>query len=215
VIKVGREFLDVFDEWSSTYDDTVVGTDPEYREVFKDYHKILEKVTDLSVGHVLEFGTGTGNLTKMLLDAGHSVTAIEPSSRMRAKAVEKLGDLVDIRDGDFLNFPLPNVIHSIVSTYAFHHLTDKEKIKAIALYGNILDAGGKLIFADTMYQSKAHQKQAIKDAIDAKFLNLAKDLQTEYYTTIPFLRSVLKENNFEVSFERCNDFVWIMEAVKQ
>lgn len=211
---MGREFIDLFNVWSSSYDDTVLGNGIEYREVFQDYYHILERVADLSYGHVLEFGAGTGNLTEKLLALGYTVTAIEPSPEMRKIAIDKLIGKVEIIDGDFLDFPVPESVDTIVSTYAFHHLTDLEKAKAIALYGGLLNTGGKIVFADTMYQSKAAHQKAIKDAKEAEFLSLAEDLQTEYYTTIPYLLSVLEENDFQVSFNRCNNFVWIMEAVK-
>lgn len=214
VINMGREFLDLFEEWSASYDETVGGHDIEYREVFKNYDHILESVVSRSYGYVLEFGVGTGNLTEKLLNAGRTVTGIEPSPSMRDKALGKLKGKVDIIDGDFIDFPVPETVDTIVSTYAFHHLTDEEKAKAITLYGKILKTGGKIVFADTMYQSNNAHQQAIDDAASAGFLSLAQDLQTEYYTTIPFLQSVLEENRFKVTFDRCNDFVWIMEAEK-
>lgn len=49
---------------------------------------------------------------------------------MREKAAEKLGNVAQISDGDFLTFPVPEgEIDTVVSTYAFHHLTDEEKRK--------------------------------------------------------------------------------------
>lgn len=133
---------------------------------------------------------------------------------MREIAVGKLGNVTHIADGDFMDFPEPESVDSIVSTYAFHHLTDEEKEKAIASYGKLLNTGGKIVFADTMYQSKEAHEKAISDAKQAGFHNLANDLQTEYYTTIPFLESVLEKHGYSVNFERCNQFVWIMEAEK-
>ncbi|MFD9627760.1 class I SAM-dependent DNA methyltransferase [Peribacillus muralis] len=211
---MGREFLELFEEWSKSYDDTVGGHDIEYQEVFKHYDKILDSVTDRVHGHVLEFGVGTGNLTKRLLTKGLKVTGIEPSPAMREIAAGKLGAGTELADGDFMDFPEPEQVDSIVSTYAFHHLTDEEKEKAIASYGKLLNTGGKIVFADTMYQSKEAHEQAISDAKQAGFHNLAHDLQTEFYTTIPFLAKVLEEHGYKVNFERCNQFVWIMEAEK-
>ncbi|MFJ7748022.1 class I SAM-dependent DNA methyltransferase [Peribacillus sp. NPDC097295] len=211
---MGREFLELFDEWSKSYDESVEGQDIEYQEVFKHYDKILDCVASRSRGHVLEFGVGTGNLTEMMIKAGLVVSGIEPSPAMREIAIRKLQDKTEIVDGDFINFPMPKQVDTIVSTYAFHHLTDEEKEKAIANYGKLLNAGGRIVFADTMYQSKEAQDQAIRDAEDAGFHNLAKDLQTEYYTTIPFFEKVLVKHGFIVNFERCNSFVWIMEAEK-
>jgi putative AdoMet-dependent methyltransferase len=211
---MGREFLELFEQWADYYDDTVLGHDEEYKEVFLHYNHILEEVVKRSKGHVVEFGVGTGNLTSKLLDQGLEVTGIEPSSAMRKIANEKLGERVQVLDGDFLSFPEVKPIDTFVSTYAFHHLTDTEKEQAIENYGKSLTTGGKIVFADTMYESEEAYKGAISDALSKGFLNLATDLKTEYYTTIPILRAILEKHGFQVHFDRCNDFVWILEAEK-
>jgi putative AdoMet-dependent methyltransferase len=211
---MGKEFIELFEHWADSYDSSVSGHDEEYREVFLHYEKILGEVAKRANGHVLEFGVGTGNLTLKLLEKGLTVTGIEPSPSMRKIAKEKLGDKVEIIDGDFLHYPKDISIDTIVSTYAFHHLTDEEKLQAIADYGNLLKEGGKIVFADTMYESENAFKEAISDALSKGFHNLAEDLQREYYTTIPKLRNMLEENGFSSDFERVNDFVWIMEAEK-
>jgi putative AdoMet-dependent methyltransferase len=212
---MGREFLEIFEQWADSYDDTVVGHDLEYQKVFSKYDQILEAVANRSIGHVVEFGLGTGNLTKKLLANGLRVTGVEPSRSMRKIAEDKLNGEAKIVDGDFLHFPDIEKIDTFVSTYAFHHLTDDEKAAAVAKYGNLLSKGGKIVFADTMYESEEDYKNAIVKAIEEGFHNLANDLETEYYTTIPILKTILEKNNFSVSFTRCNNFVWLMEGVKQ
>lgn len=211
---MGKEFLELFEQWADHYDHTVTGHDLEYKEVFKHYEKILSEVAKRTYGHVIEFGPGTGNLTEELLKRGRTVTAFEPSPAMRKRAKEKLGNRAAIKEGDFLEFERATSIQSIVSSYAFHHLTDKEKAEAIATYGNILHPGGKIVFADTMYESVEAYKRAIMDAKEKGFHNLAEDLEREYYTTIPILKEMMEANGFTVSFEKINDFVWIMEATK-
>jgi putative AdoMet-dependent methyltransferase len=215
VMEMGREFLDLFEQWADYYDDTVIGQDEEYKEVFLHYERILEEVAKKSIGHVLEFGVGTGNLTTKLLELGLHVTGIEPSSAMRTIANEKLDNRLQVLDGDFLIFPDVEAIDTIVSTYAFHHLTDVEKEKAIEKYGKLLATGGKIVFADTMYESEETYNGAIADALSKGFLNLATDLKTEYYTTIPVLKAMLEDNGFQVHFMKCNEFVWILEAEKK
>lgn len=212
---MGREFLDIFEQWADSYDDTVIGHDIEYKEVFSKYEQILAAVADRSIGHVVEFGVGTGNLTQKLLASGLRVTGIEPSSPMRKIAEAKLGNNAVLLDGDFLQFPQVNNIDTFVSTYAFHHLTDDEKANAVAYYGSLLSKGGRIVFADTMFASAEDYNHTIVKAKHQGFLNLAKDLETEYYTTIPFLKDILEENNFSVTFKQFNDFVWLLEAVKQ
>lgn len=211
---MGREFLDLFEVWADTYDQTVDGHDREYEEVFRGYETILDKVAAGANGHVVEFGLGTGNLTVRLLSLGHRVTGIEPSPAMRKIAQEKLGGSVAILDGDFLQFPELDDPATLVSTYAFHHLTDTEKKEAIALYGKILPVGGKIVFADTMYVNEEAYYSAINAAKSKGFHNLAADLEREYYTTIPVLQNMLEENGFRSSFTKCNEFVWLMEGIK-
>lgn len=211
---MGREFIEVFEEWAESYDQTISGQDLEYKKVFEDYDQILSEVSSRSFGHVVEFGVGTGNLTIKILDKGLKVTGIEPSPSMRKLAKEKLKRKVPLLDGDFLQFPEIENIDTFVSTYAFHHLTDHEKALAVATYSNLLPKGGKIVFADTMYESKEDYDRTIKDAKEKGFYNLAEDLEREYYTTIPVLKKMLNENGFSVSFTRCNDFVWLMEGIK-
>jgi putative AdoMet-dependent methyltransferase len=212
---MGREFLDLFQDWADSYDDTVTGKDVEYQAVFEHYESILDEVVSRAKGRVVEFGPGTGNLTKRLLDSGLEVIPFEPSPEMRAVGTQKLGDTVTFRDGDFLDFSLVGKADSIVSSYAFHHLTDEEKGKAFGIYGKLLVQGGKIVFADTMFETEQHYQAAISLAIKKEYYNLAEDLKREYYTTLSVLRERLLENGFSVQFQQVNTFVWIMEATKQ
>lgn len=212
---MGKEFIELFDKWADTYDSSVVGHDPEYKDVFLHYDQILTEVTNRAQGTVLEFGPGTGNLTLRLAEKGLKVIAVEPSPAMRKQAEVKLGSKALILEGDFFNYPTNLAYNTMVSTYAFHHLTDKEKAEAIASYGNRLAHGGKIVFADTMYESAEAYKEAISTALSKGFKNLAEDLQREYYTTIPVLKDILEKNGFTASFQRCNDFVWLMTGEKK
>jgi len=213
---MGREFLDLFERWAESYDQSVEGDDEQYRDVFAGYDRILSTVADKVGQVVLEFGVGTGNLTKMLLERGKTVYGVEPSALMRKKAAEKLGGQAVIMDGDFLQFPLPpEPIDTITSTYAFHHLSDAEKDKAIAKYSQLLRAGGKIVFADTAFRDKAAFRQAVEAARARGFHDLADDLEREYYTTLDVLATMFANHGFSVSFAQQNAFVWMMEAVKQ
>ncbi|MGD6991531.1 class I SAM-dependent methyltransferase [Sutcliffiella horikoshii] len=213
---MGREFVELFNDWANYYDATVSGKDQEYAEVFRGYDDILKDVASKALSPVVEFGVGTGNLTAELLKQGKKVYAIEPSKTMREKAAEKLPQTVSIEDGDFLSFPEPSdQVQSIVSTYAFHHLTDVEKEEAVAHYGKLLDKGGKIVFADTVFENDDAYRATIEQAEKHTFLNLANDLKTEYYTTISVLTDIFQKHGFEVEYQRFNHFVWVMEATKQ
>lgn len=211
---MGREFVEIFDEWVHTYDDSVSGHDPEYKAVFENYQEILSAVAKKAKGPVVEFGVGTGNLTSALLQEGHTVTGIEPNSAMRNVAAQKFPEL-DIMDGDFLAFDLPQKPNSFVSSYAFHHLTDEEKAQAIQQYAKLLPSGGKVVFADTVFESVEAKMGRIVYEEAEGHANLVEDLKREHYTTVPVLEKIFQEHGFDVLFTRLNDYVFLIDATKR
>lgn len=212
---MGREFIDLFDDWADHYDETVNGNDNEYHEVFDDYDTILSRVAGQAQGNVLEFGVGTGNLTAKLLEAGHPMVGVEPSKAMRQKAQERFPQL-RLFDGDFLQFPeFDQPIETIVSTYAFHHLTDEEKRKAVRMYSEILPTGGKIVFADTVFEHEPGQIALLERVKLQGYENLFHDLKTEYYTFRSQLEQMFMDNGFDVTFSQLNRFVWLINAVKK
>lgn len=212
---MGREFIEMFDEWADTYDLTVKGDDEEYKEVFENYDHILEEVARRAEGTVVEFGVGTGNLTKHLLKRNLKVYGIEPSARMRGKAKHKFPHL-ELYEGDFLNFPLlDRRVDTIVSSYAFHHLTDEEKDRAIALYGQWLPEGGKIIFADTLFENESEKRNILDRVKQQGYSRLLHDLETEYYPLKATLADLYAKNGFTVQFTPLNRYVWLTEAEKR
>jgi putative AdoMet-dependent methyltransferase len=211
---MGREFIELFDEWATTYDQSVSGYDKQYEDVFSNYDDILETVASLAIGSCLEFGVGTGNLSGKILGKGLPLVGVEPSEAMRKKAKEKYPNL-KIFDGDFLSYPQFHHIESIVSSYAFHHLTDEEKGQALASYSQQFSPGGRLVFADTLFESEGARRDIISWAKNLGYDNLVKDLETEYYPLRPTMEALLTKNGFKASFQQMNRFVWVMMAEKQ
>ena len=211
---MGREFIDIFDGWIDSYDASVAGKDPEYADVFEGYNEILADVANQSFGTVLEFGTGTGNLTAKLVDNGLTVIGIEPNEAMRKFSSERFPTL-KIIDGDLLEFKIDNLsIDTIVSSYVFHHLTDDEKGIALKKYAELLEENGKIIFADTMFITEDTKQAQIVKERSRGFDNVADDLEREYYTTVPVLMELFMKAGFEITSKQMNDYVWILNATK-
>ncbi|TWT03453.1 class I SAM-dependent methyltransferase [Planomicrobium sp. CPCC 101079] len=211
---MGLEFVEIFDEWVHTYDDSVSGKDKEYQDVFLKYNEILQTVADAASGPVVEFGVGTGNLTEKLRARGLEVIGIEPNNAMRTVTAEKMPD-VAILDGDFLNFTIEIEPKTFVSTYAFHHLTDEEKAEAFKLYAKKLPAGGKVVFADTVFKSVEAQQEIIEFEKTRGHVNLVEDLNREYYTTLPVMLKLIEAAGFTVEFTQLNKYVWLIDATKK
>lgn len=211
---MGREFVTIFDEWVHTYDESVSGKDAEYRDVFFKYEEILQAVADAAKGPVIEFGVGTGNLTQKLLAKGLEVAGIEPNEAMREVTKEKLKNVMII-DGDFLEFDLPLQPNSLVSSYAFHHLTDTEKAEAFKVYAELLPTGGQVVFADTLFKSAEAQQEIINFEKSRRHDNLVEDLNREYYTTLPIMKKLIEGAGFTVEFTQMNNYVWLINANKK
>ncbi|MFT8310025.1 MAG: class I SAM-dependent methyltransferase [Sporolactobacillus sp.] len=212
---MGREFIHTFEDWADDYDRSVSGGDLEYQEVFKDYDRILEEVAEHARGSVLEFGVGTGNLTQKLIKRGLDVSGIEPSEKMRQKAIEKIPQL-NVSDGDFLDFPIPNhTINTIVSSFAFHHLTDDEKDQAIENYSRLLPFNGRIVFADTLFDSELEKKKVHRWANMNGYTHLLKDLRTEYYPLRGTLYTAFRKHHFVPYFKQLNRFAWLIVAEKK
>lgn len=212
---MGREFLDIFTDWANDYDDFVAGKNEEYKEVFSGYTDILRELVKRSGDSVMEFGIGTGNLTRRLLAAGKDVYPIEPSMEMQKLANAKLMGIVEIVDGDMQDFPMPpHKVDTILSSYVFHHLQTGEKAEVLKKYYDILETGGSVIFADTMFMDQDYFDEKIAEAVQNKFYDLAEDLRREYYPLIPELYRQFKDAGFTVSYTEMNPYVWIVEGKK-
>ena len=211
---MGREFVDIFDDWVHTYDDSVNGKDKEYADVFFNYNEILQAVAAKAISPVIEFGIGTGNLTEKLLERGLEVAGVEPNKAMREVTAEKLKDLTII-DGDFLEYETAVKPNSFVSSYAFHHLTDAEKAKAFAIYAEALPAGGKVVFADTLFKSPEAKQEIVGFEKSRGHDNLVEDLNREYYTTLPVLKELIENAGFTVEFTQLNNYVWLIDSTKK
>ncbi|WP_101846389.1 class I SAM-dependent DNA methyltransferase [Halobacillus sp. Marseille-P3879] len=211
---MGIEFVDLFNQWASSYDDTVSGSDPEYKEVFEGYEDMLQELADLSISPVLEFGVGTANLTQKMVAQHKVVVGIEPSEEMRRIANVKCPEAA-VYSGDFLHFPtLQMPIRSIVSSFAFHHLNEQEKRLALKEYCDKLEPNGEIIFIDTLFKDENYKQQLIDEAEHNGFMNLAQDLREEYYPYLKDLEQMFQQSGFEVTFKPMNKFAWLIRARK-
>ena len=105
----------------------------------------LQNECDLSSNSVIaDIGSGTGIFTKLLLDKGYKVYAVEPNADMQQAAKEYLGDNGNFipTDGSAEETTLPSSsIDLIVCAQAFHWFNNEN---AKAEFKRVLRADGKV-----------------------------------------------------------------------
>ncbi|MGV2929012.1 pyridoxal-phosphate dependent enzyme [Macrococcus capreoli] len=205
-------FMDIFKDWATEYDNFVSGQDPEYKDVFMNYEFMIEQAVKHAQGAVVEFGPGTGNLTRYLLNKGLNVRAIEPSAEMAEIGEQKTG--ITFERGDFLSFD-PQMTDTFISSFAFHHLTDIEKDIALGKYAELLNEDGRVIILDTVFNSQEEKDEIIAYYKEREFNNLVEDLNREYYPLKETMAAMATRNGFDYEATQLNRFAHLQILKKK
>jgi len=116
-----------------------------YRPSYPEEVLALLRQAGLRAGSdVADIGSGTGTFSKLLLDAGHEVFAVEPNAEMRAIAEDLLGPSPSFHSiaasGEETTLP-DQSIDWIVSAQAFHWL---DRVRARKEFSRLLKPAGSI-----------------------------------------------------------------------
>lgn len=206
------KFMDIFEEWASAYDSTVSGEDPEYKDVFINYPFMLGEAAKHAQGRTVEFGPGTGNLTQLLINKGLEVIPVEPSKEMAEIGEQKTG--VKFQSGDFLHYDV-DAADTIISSFAFHHLTDEEKETALKDYLSILSDDGRIIILDTIFNSAEEKQSMIEHYSSLGYQNLVEDLHREYYPLKETMEQIAARLGYHYKETQLNRFAHLQVLTKK
>ncbi len=150
-----------FDLWADGYDKSVQLSEEDNEYPFAGYKEVLNTIYNMvhrkEKAKVLDIGFGTGVLTKKLYDDGYEIYGIDFSERMLEIAGEKM-PLAKLIQYDFsrgVPEELENIqFDYIISTYAMHHLEDKDKIKLINKLKKQLSNDGEIIIGDIAFETR-------------------------------------------------------------
>jgi ubiquinone/menaquinone biosynthesis C-methylase UbiE len=189
--------------------------------MFGDYYHVLDKVVEYCELEkyenplVLDIGAGTGNLSVKFLEKELMVTAIDPSQKMREICKSKYPDL-EVLPGNFLNIPLPpESIDIIISSYAFHHLTEEEKAVSVSLMSDILQPGGRIVIADLMFKNPSEKELNRQKLLDPEQAKEFEEIEEEYPAYFDDLEQVFQRNGFSFCGEQLTESVWVLRGCLQ
>lgn len=143
---------------------------PQYPQAVIDYLK--EAIGLNPASNIADVGAGTGIFSKLLLDAGFAVTAVEPNDEMRKAAEASLNSYPNFRSiaGTAEETTLANHSVDLVTVaQAFHWFRPEETCQE---FWRILNASGHILLLWNILQT------------DHPFLKAYSDLKAKYENTI-------------------------------
>ena len=205
------------DPWAADYDADVRNEADPIRAGYEDLLTwIAGKVPDVPGLHIVDLGSGTGNLTSRL-PLRARITAVDTSSEMINLAKSKQGEHhVDYVLEDVLAWLTENEepVDVFVSTYALHHLTDDEKAVALKAMAKRLNTGGLMAIGDLMFRSVADRKTILDGFQEAGKPELVSDISDEFFWNLETDLKILDHEEFRTETRQFSDLSWGFVAMK-
>lgn len=200
-----------FDNWAESYDQDI-RKHTEGLDFYRNYDLVLERTAKAVQGStVAEIGIGTGNLAKIILSQGmnaQNYIGIDQSVNMLKEARKKCPD-ISLKIGTFLELPLAD--HScdtLVSSYAFHHCNESEKLHAFEEMDRVLNRNGTIVIADLMFANAQERVRFAAQATKAKL----RDLEDEYFGNVDKMENILETMGYYCESVQVDELIWILVA---
>lgn len=111
------------------------------------YSVLRELLGQVPAGGVaVDFGAGTGDLTRVLLERAGTVYAVEPNPKMRVELAANYPE-AHIIDGTILTANLPVRVSVAVLSHVLYHIPDHAWGAHVIHAANLLEPGGVLLVA--------------------------------------------------------------------
>jgi len=146
----------------------------------------------------LDIGAGTGNLAGKLMERGATMAAVDQSIEMLKQCRAKY-PMMETKLGNFLAIPyLDGKFDFIVSSFAFHHLTDEQKTLAIEEMRRVLKPHGRICMTDLMLSPG--------DSPEA-------ESSRKFYASLTDLLKLFGDFGYRTKFHRINERLHLVYAV--
>lgn len=186
-----------FDNWAGEYDESIAKSKGY---PFEGYYSVLTCVHNMikikNETKILDIGIGTGQLTYELYKKGGQIYGIDFSEKMLELARRKMPAAIFYRF-DFNN-GIPEELKNeqfdyIVSSYAIHHIDDKQKVNFIKELKGILADKGIIVLADVAFKNR--------DALEKCEENVGKEWDNdEIYMVANEMESELNRERFITNY---------------
>lgn len=209
---------DCHDSQAENYDKNLTRKQKiEFDYIRENYFAIHDRVIELlnlkKTDRILDIGIGTALLEEKI-DKKCFIAGIDISGKMLEKAMEKSLS-VEYKKASFLDIPYPDeTFDSVISCFAFHHLTNIEKEAALKEIARVLKQDGKFIIADFMYGDEEARKLLEYRFKEERREDMIEEMSEENYTNIEWLINLLDPVKYEIKYEQVSTISWIVGVCK-
>jgi putative AdoMet-dependent methyltransferase len=169
------------------------------------------------ISRVLELGSGTGNLSRLITSCGRLVS-VDISENMEAIARLKLSHLTrrQFIKADILEVFTQGLgqFDAVISTYVVHHLTDHEKQRLFELVFDRLLPGGRAVFGDLMMQKSSEKQKKIQEYLAKGDRATVQAIREEFFWSLAIAIGDLERLGFKVNTARFSDLSYGLVAEK-
>lgn len=178
---------------------------------------VVQQAQIIPTSRVLELGSGTGNLSRLITSCGQLVS-VDVSEKMEAVSRLKLGHLTNRQfiKADILEVFTQGLgqFDAVISTYVVHHLTDQEKRQLFELVFECLLPGGRAVFGDLMMQKGSEKQKKIEEYLANGDPATVQAIREEFFWSLDIAIGDLKRLGFKVSTARFSDLSYGVVAEK-
>jgi len=154
---------------------------------FDAVHARLRHLFPPPPARVLDVGAGSGRDAAALAAAGHRVTAVEPSSALRERAIARHASprIAWLDDGlpDLGSLPADAAFDLVLLSGVWHHLDAEERDRAMRRLAALLSPGGRLLLSlrhgPAMPDRRVFAVDAEESCRQARAADLAKVLEAQ------------------------------------
>lgn len=204
-----------FDWQASTYDEQV--------KMITEFnvHQDYEEALDLTMQWIspkqgekgLDIGIGTGNLAQRFMAKGIQMFGIDQSREMLKQCRSKY-PRIETKLGNFLAIPyLDDHFDFVVTSYALHHLSDEQKLLALAEMKRVLKHNGRICITDLMFENKDKRDEYYQALRNANQEEIIEQIEDEYFADRSTLIQWFEEHDYVTKQYQINHILHILLAV--
>jgi trans-aconitate methyltransferase len=158
--------------------------------------------------HILDVGCGTGTLTEKISESGATVTGIDVSPEMIAKAKQAYKNIkFFVRDAG--NFSFDEQFDAVFSNAAFHWIKDQQKV--LQCIYDCLKPGGRLVYEMGAKHNIESIHKAVKKVMLEEGFEENTKIEVNYFSSVAEQAAMLEKVGFTISniiqFERPTELV--------